>query len=288
MLHEGDHGDSKAAWSIWKTSNLLVPFEAFVRWCSPTSNVCDLYDTDHDRDKDQPSLQKSITRNLLLNKYRDKRASQKVDTALIQARLFKTGVVKSNNDFEFVQDKVSKEVLALQPAHNESQKQGQTDDNKDFHESHVKTGVWEVLTFAKDKDGTPNEPFYVVTGVSVDDRVDTKKLRKAIFAGQTYTRRPKISLATKEVAEHLTGYKSGTMAPILHTVDSKLFLEESIFNTLQQEQRRNHKIIVGSGMFGKCLSLDADKFLQVAKMNPKGFEVCSLISKKKDKDKQHQ
>ena len=96
-------------------------------------------------------------------------------------------------------------------------------------------------------------PFYVVAGVLMDDRVDTKRLRKAIFSGQSFTRRPKLVIAPKEVAEELAGYGSGTMAPIFHTVDMKLFMENSLIEGV--DDLSVHRINVGSGMFGKCLSL---------------------------------
>jgi prolyl-tRNA editing enzyme YbaK/EbsC (Cys-tRNA(Pro) deacylase) len=90
----------------------------------------------------------------------------------------------------------------------------------------------------------------------MEDKVDTKKLRKAIFAGKTFSRRPKLSLAPTEIAEKLAGFQSGTMAPICHTVDMKLFLEESIIANIDTT---THKINVGSGMFGKCLSICFDR-----------------------------
>jgi prolyl-tRNA editing enzyme YbaK/EbsC (Cys-tRNA(Pro) deacylase) len=112
----------------------------------------------------------------------------------------------------------------------------------------------------------------------MDDRVDTKKLRKAIFAGQSFARRPKLAMAQKEVAEALTGFKSGTMAPICHSVDMKLFMEKSLFEGVDLSA---HRINVGSGMFGKCLSVSAETFLRVAHTSSKGMELCSIVQKKK-------
>ena len=187
---------------------------------------------------------------------------------LIQSRLFHTGVIESLDDFEFVADRVSKEVAANftdEETHTEME-----------HTTHVKTGVWQVTCF--DKQGNAQPSFFVVTGVAMDDRVDTKKLRNAMFAGQTHNRRPKLSLAPTKIAEELAGYRSGTMAPICHTVDMKLYLEESIIPSTADPSL--HKLIMGSGMFGKCLSIPADKFLKIVKGNPKGFEICSIVKKK--------
>jgi prolyl-tRNA editing enzyme YbaK/EbsC (Cys-tRNA(Pro) deacylase) len=85
-------------------------------------------------------------------------------------------------------------------------------------------------------------------------------------------------MAPTEIAEKLAGFQSGTMAPICHSVNMKLFLEESI---VANADTAAHKINVGSGTFGQCLQISANKFLQVAKMNPEGFQVCPLIRKGK-------
>jgi len=140
---------------------------------------------------------------------------------LMQTRLLNTGLVDTQ-DFEFVTDKVSKEVIHLY----------NTDDNKDesspSNTSHVKTGIWQITCM--DCHGDPQTPYYIVTGVSMDDRVDTKKLRRLVFAGQTKThkRRPKLCMAPTDIAEQLAGFQSGTMAPICHSVDMKLYLQESL------------------------------------------------------------
>lgn len=196
---------------------------------------------------------------------------------LIEKRLLETGVVSSSDEYELVPDYVSKEMVGLFEA----------DDKKQFDElhegmvEHVKTGVWQVQGF--DDDGSPQQPFYVVTGVAMDDRVDTKKLRKAIFAGESHApnkRRPKIGLAPTEIGEELTGFKSGTMMPICHSVDMKLYLEETIAN---QRDNPQHRILCGSGMFGKCLSIPTEKFVQIAERSARGMTSCSLIQKRKAK-----
>jgi len=188
-------------------------------------------------------------------------------TPLIQTRLLKTGAIHSIHDIEFVQDKVSKEVIGLYAPPSE--------ENGEKGIRHVKTGVWRVTQL--DEDGQALEIFYIVTGVSMDDRVDTKKLRKTIFPGKSFNRRPKLEMAPKEIAEKLTGFESGTMAPICHSVDMKLFLEKSLVEGVDLSV---HKINVGSGMFGKCLSLSAEKFLGVANASTEGVELCSIIQKK--------
>ena len=194
------------------------------------------------------------------------------DEPLIQTRLFETGLIESTKDFSFTTDKVSKEVQHLyEQAENESER----------NVTHVKTGIWQVICY-DEMDGSPLDPFYIVTGVSMDDRVDTKKLRQAIFAGskKSYKKRPKVQLAPKPIAEELAGFKSGTIAPILHSSNMKLYLEETVANTAD-----GHELAMGSGMFGKCLSLKTQKFLGIARANPKGMEAVPLIQVKKNKKK---
>lgn len=180
---------------------------------------------------------------------------------LIQRRLLNMGVRPT--DFEFVQDRVSKEVIDLQDTSDVQQLEDVT---------HVKTGIWQVTKLQDD--GTPQIPFYVVTGVTMDDTVDTKKLRKVLFAGETNQRRPKLAMADTSIAEQLVGFRSGTMAPICHTKPMKLYLEESIVNDAKSNPA--HRINVGSGMFGKCLSIDLDAFLKVAQSNSYGMELVSI------------
>lgn len=195
---------------------------------------------------------------------------------LIQTRLLNSGVdIEFGRDFEFVVDRVSKEVLGLEGTNEEEEKK-EVELNDDDMVKHVKTGIWQVTCL--DSDGTPQTPYYIVTGVCMEDKVDTKNLRKALWTGQKHSRRPKVSMAPTEIAEELAGFQSGTMAPICHSVNMKLFLEESI---VADADTAAHKINVGSGMFGQCLQISADKFLQVAKMNPEGFQVCPLIRKAK-------
>jgi prolyl-tRNA editing enzyme YbaK/EbsC (Cys-tRNA(Pro) deacylase) len=190
------------------------------------------------------------------------------DVFLMEHRLLGTGKV-TRKDFDFVPDYVSKEVLHLIDEEKKLEMEKTADKNG---VSHVKTGIWEVTSF--EDDGRPKETYYVVTGVSMEDRVDTKKLRKYVFAGQQHRRRPKIDMAPTDIAEGLAGYRSGTMAPICHTQNMKLFLEESLMERVDDE---NHRLNVGSGVFGKCLSISPKNFLAIAEANPKGLEICPII-----------
>lgn len=185
---------------------------------------------------------------------------------LMQRRLLESGLVEKDRDFGFVADTVSKELNPTE----EDLKQAYSQENV----SHVKSGVWEV-TIIDAEGNEKGDPFYIVTGVSMEDRVDTKKLRKAIFEGQSFSRKPRLEMAPTEVAQALTGYQSGTMAPICHTKRMKVFMEENI------RLDKDNRILCGSGMFGKCLSISGDKFLEIANANPEGMKHCSIVQKKK-------
>lgn len=216
-----------------------------------------------------------------------------IPTPLIESRIRYLNILGLKEKIKFVEDEVSKEVIELRKicaeAEDSTEAPESSDESEnDVHFSHVKTGIWQIVTSVLDGDGSLQEqaPFYIVTAVKMEDRVDTKKLRRAIFSPgigqpQTFARRPKLSMAPTDIAETLVGYKSGTMAPICHSVNMKLFMEESIFEKGMEVDK--HKINVGSGMFGKCLSLSADAFLRIAEANPEGVELVPLIQKRKQK-----
>ena len=164
--------------------------------------------------------------------------------------------------------------------------------NVDFYSNEttaIKTGVWEIRlrtgTAIQTESSSASSQYstqYVVTGVQMTDRVDINKLHQAIFRGQKFTKkqRPRISMATKDIAEQLTGYASGTMAPICHTIPMKLFLEELIIRNAQEvniKGNASHRLLMGSGVPDTILSIPVDMFLDVAKSNPLGFELVNLI-----------
>jgi len=192
-----------------------------------------------------------------------------VPISLMEERLLNTDLVK-RDDFDFVPDYVSKEVLHLI----DEETRLRVANNKE-NVSHVKTGIWEVTIF--EDDGSPKDTYYIVIGVSMDGRVDTKKLRKQLFAGQQeqYKRRPKMEMAPTDIAEGLAGYRSGTIAPLCHTKNMKLFLEESLVTGVDDTE--THRLYVGSGMFGKCLSISVKNFLSIAEANPNGLKICPII-----------
>jgi len=197
---------------------------------------------------------------------------QSIPISLMEERLLNTGLL-TRDDLDFVPDYVSKDVLHLIDEETRLLRGANDEENV----SHVKTGIWEVVIF--EDDGSPKDTYYVVTGVSMDDHLDTKKLRKHLFAGKTYSRRPKITLAPTDIAEDLTGYQSGTMAPICHGKNMKLYLEESLLQGVDDTEK--HRVNVGSGIYGKCLSISWKHFLLIAEANPSGLEICPIIQRRK-------
>jgi hypothetical protein len=140
-------------------------------------------------------------------------------------------------------------------------------------EVNVKTGIWQIVSL--DDYGNPRPPFYVATAISMDDKVDMKKLRSAIFSNELHKRRPKIAMAPKDIAERLTGYKSGTMAPICHSVNLMLFIDEGVIQS-SESVISNHRLNIGSGKVGRCL-LSTRDFITISQANPEGMKICSLV-----------
>lgn len=174
-------------------------------------------------------------------------------------RLLDAGVY----DFTFVADYVSKEVP-------EDVRRTMFVDDEAV--AHVKTGVWQVQCY-DDETGDALDPTYAVTGVAMTDRVDTKKLLRLLFPTRP-KRKPKLRMAPTDIAERLVGFRSGTMAPICHLTNMPVFLDESAMS--------RETICVGSGIFGKCLSMPTETFLRVAESNPKGLTVSEIVRSRKN------
>ena len=134
---------------------------------------------------------------------------------------------------------------------------------------HVKTLVWEVsyTQINEVEDDSSNTVLYIVTAQKMTDRVDISLLQECIYNDQQLSSKvlPKhpshisISMAPTETAEHLTGFKSGCMPPIGHTIPMKLYVEESIVE---------YDIAsIGSGTLGHSLELPMKQLLNVAESN---------------------
>lgn len=154
----------------------------------------------------------------------------------------------TKDDFDFVTDRVSKEVLELSGTlslssllegntENENRTENENDDDKKV--SHVKTA------FRK------SQPTILVTrktrwirkscGNSSFSSNNTYKNKKCSHQFQS-RRRPNISMAPTETAGGLVGFRSGTMSPIYHTTPMELYFKENIANKNKNKSSSNSNI----------------------------------------------
>ena len=89
----------------------------------------------------------------------------------------------------------------------------------------LKTLVWQVNV-----DDRKKEPIHLVTLTRMDQKIHKNRfqvlVRKCLLIESTVSIR--LDFASREVAETLTGFPSGAMPPICHTVTLPLFIEEDI------------------------------------------------------------
>ena len=134
---------------------------------------------------------------------------------------------------------------------------------------HVKTLVWEVCCNTEDK-----EKFYIVTAHKMSDRVEISLLKEIIYNDykSLQLEQPSqisISMAPTEKAEYMTGFKSGCMPPIGHTIPMKLYIEESIIGF--------DIASIGSGTVGQSLNVPTKQLLNIAGNNKEGVLVGRFI-----------
>ena len=148
---------------------------------------------------------------------------------------------------------------------------------------HVKTLVWEVSYTQNNEetlvdDGSSNTVLYIVTAQKMSDRVDISLLQECIYNDNQLDSKHllpehpshiSISMAPTEKAEQMTGFKSGCMPPIGHTIPMKLYVEESIIE---------YDIAsIGSGSLGHSLELPMKQLLNVAESNKHGVLVGNFV-----------
>jgi len=142
--------------------------------------------------------------------------------------------------------------------HDNSEQQ-QTDDIHNV--IRVKTLIWEVL-YSND---TQRNKAYIVTALGINDKVSVGCLENLVrksYSCSCPSLKICISLAPREVAEDLTGYESGTMAPICHTTPMPLYIDESI---IRERRTKNTTIVsVGCGTMGHSLFLKLDDMMKIA------------------------
>ena len=127
----------------------------------------------------------------------------------------------------------------------------------------IKTLIWRV----NDEDGSFQHIF--ATATRMTDYVDEKRLMGIISSKYSFNveikNKLKLSLAEKEVAEQITGLKSGSISPIFYATQEKIdiFFDRNI---LDDTQSLTQFVSVGSGMPGHSLHLSWETLLRAAQI----------------------
>ena len=191
---------------------------------------------------------------------------------LLQSRLLDSGLIDSTKDFRFVVDRDWESLKDTGAYDDEDEKKDnpESKDNDDVIE--IKTLVWQVTCY-DNTEGSKNEVStqYIVTALTMADKVDGSRIRDILFQDMPFGASPRLDLAPRDVAERLTGFQSGTMPPICHTQDMKLYVEESIV-----AMGENEMVSIGSGVPDCSVFLKLDRLLRIAERNEKGVLVCSF------------
>jgi prolyl-tRNA editing enzyme YbaK/EbsC (Cys-tRNA(Pro) deacylase) len=189
---------------------------------------------------------------------------------LLQSRLVNSGLVNSTNDFRFVMDRDWERLESIGADDDEDEKKDnpESKDNDDVLE--IKTLVWQVTCYEMSTQ-------YIVTALRMADKVDGSRMRDILFQDMPFDASPRLALAPRDVAERLTGFQSGTMPPICHTEDMKLYVEETI-----AAMDKNEMVSIGSGVPGCSVFLKLDGLLRIAERSEKGVLVCSFAKETTD------
>jgi len=261
--------------------------------CNPSENV--LSSSSSSSSSSSPSAQNDVTNN-------------SNDTIpLLMQRLIDANV--PSNEIFFRADQHHPNNHHHNHHHNRKDNDANANDNDDdIVVIEIKTLVWEVVNAASSlSEATRKEtvdPFYVVTALPMNKKVNTTQLRQLI---RTMNQDPKIALleflnnhhhhhqqqqqqpssssspflelkinmASLPMAEERTGYASGCMPPIGHTIPGVLFVDQSIVEAAETTPKRVLASI-GSGIPGQSLLLPLEQFIQVAKTTSTHFYIDSL------------
>ena len=191
--------------------------------------------------------------------------SQTEPGALLKRRLIEGGIVKSSD-------------IELRPEFNKSEEDevesstscsSSSSSSSSSSTVHVKSLVWEVSFSNQNK----QESFYIVTAQKMSDRVDISLLQDLIYNDeqqqQLSSKLSNISMAPTIKAESMTGFQSGCMPPIGHTIPMKLYVEESI--------TQFDMASVGSGTLKHSLLVPMKQLLEVAGNNDQGVLVGKFV-----------
>jgi hypothetical protein len=201
------------------------------------------------------------------------------EPSLLQSRLLHAGVPTS--DMEMRSDSERKRLQSLSDEDAEETKESSIYGNQTVE---IKTLVWEVTCHQNEAaEGCEVENFHVVTALKMEDKVDLSLLRDLVYwqttdlpFGCTPSR---LSMAPRHVAESLTGFQSGCMPPICHTMPMQFYLEASIASSHLADDDSNSKVMasIGSGILGQSLLLPLKQFMNIAEHGDQGVCVGSFI-----------
>lgn len=201
------------------------------------------------------------------------------EPSLLQSRLLHAGVLTS--DMEMRSDSEWKHLQSLSGKDAEETKESLIYGKETVE---IKTLVWEVTCHQNEvAEGSQVERFHVVTASKMEDKVDLSLLRDLVSwqttdlpSGCTPSR---LSLAPRHVAESLTGFQSGCMPPICHTMPMQFYLEASIASSHPADDDLTSKVMasIGSGILGQSLLLPLKQFMNIAEDSDQGVCVGSFI-----------
>ena len=197
-------------------------------------------------------------------------------------------------------DTMSMGVTARTPLADSEEKKENLEFDKDARTKHdayadgrpttvveIKTLIWEVVQSSEGDDDLENKcTFYIATASKLNDKIQVSALRSLVDEiedNNGLQRRSnrssfRLNLAPRHMAESLSGFQSGCMPPIGHTIPMQLFMDESIISPeggMKETKMRTASI--GSGIMGRSLMLPLSEFIKVARESEKGVVVGSFV-----------
>lgn len=202
---------------------------------------------------------------------------------LLMQRLVDAGVNANhmsicNDDENWIKADINLEEEPPSVSEEEERKEhGQANENSAT--IHIKTLIWEVTCDGMDK------KYHIVTASKIEDRIQVPALSGLVNRENSWLHKNmpcRLGMAPQEVAESLAGFRSGSIPPIGHTTAMQLFVDTSITDELNEEDKESLSTArktasIGSGILGKSLMIPLVEFMQVARTSSNGLVVDSFI-----------
>jgi len=144
----------------------------------------------------------------------------------------------------------------------------------------IKTLIWEVSYYPEGEDIDHRQTSYLTTASKLADKINVSALRRLVELQQGCgsSSSCRLSLAPRQIAESLSGFRSGCIPPIGHTTQTPLFVDASILTKGDMfEDIRILTASIGSGTHGKSLLLPMTEFMKVARGSDTGVVVDSFV-----------